>query len=108
MSGLDSPASEPAAPPGEFAPPPYMDITQGFPSPFEQMVVGRRYTPQSDPGGTEAAGPAAAAAFGSSSATVFPSTSADLLRPIRLLNFEIEYRDRNVELSLPDSESVGT
>ena len=107
MARLDSPgpASEPAAPSVDStAPPNYQEATQTFPAGFEQTVIGRRFNPQADPGGMEAAGPAAG--FGSSSAAVFPSTSSEY-KPIRLLNFSIEYRDRNVSLIVADTEVVG-
>lgn len=35
-----------------------------------------------------------------------PSSSSDM-QPIRLLDFNIEYRDRNIKLRVPDNEKVG-
>ena len=38
--------------------------------------------------------------------TGYASTSTDFT-PIRLLDFKIEYRDRTVNLTMPDNETVG-
>lgn len=36
----------------------------------------------------------------------FPSSSPDT-HPVRLLDFNVEYRDRNIKLRVPDNEKVG-
>ena len=36
-----------------------------------------------------------------------PSTSSGSFRPTRLIHFKVEYRDKNISLVVPDSESVG-
>ena len=43
---------------------------------------------------------------GTSASSAIPGTSSSRLGS-RMLNFTIEYRDRNVELVLSDSETVG-
>ena len=79
----------------------------------DAAVMGQGYFPVSnDPGGS-GPGPAfaqprelpaeAAARIGSSIA----GTSTGFRTPVRLLNFNIEYRDQNVNLKVPDSETVG-
>ena len=62
--------------------------------------------PSSAQGGAAAAAEDVPMFPGPSMGGLFPSTSSDT-RVIRLLDFNIEYRERNINLKVPDNENVG-
>ena len=109
MSGLDSPQPElpnmannmespivDLSPPNGVSPPSYMEALH---SASEECVAGLRMT---DPGGPFVESMQRAAAR---IASQIASTSS--APPTRLLNFLIEYRNRNIMLRVPDNETVG-
>lgn len=115
MSGLDSPhtGSPPRdiSPPNGVNPPTYVDAVGGL---GLQDCFGQSGQGQGpllgDPGGfrphesaENAASRIAANLIGADSAIASCSRAPYQ----RLLNFKIEHGDRNVQLSLPDSETVG-
>ena len=124
MAGMDTP-EQPPPPGGDFVggPPPYAEAIGGFrpdlndgfiqATPYQPIPPPQANLPEDAGGssGPEASGPVRAHSSKSADQQSRPtnsyaSTSADTV-PLRLLNFNIEFRDKNYPLIVPDNERVG-